>query len=260
MHEYRINYFKWDKAGDGVNPHFMSLLKLADELHTDDPGLFINVTVGTWPSPFWLNHVDCTWHGGGDVSWIGKGDKREQWLTYRDESALSVVKRGPLYPLNSIMLHGLVLGRAYQGKIVAEAGNHLRNECRSFFGSGTCMQEVYLSPDLMDDAAWDDLAESAKWSRKHAAVLTDVHMIGGEPAKLEPYGWAAWSPGQAVLTLRNPDARPQSVFELAAGTPREISLKSAYQVQRVRSLDLTTGRPVTLELQPFEVLVFDTGN
>lgn len=267
MHEDGINYFKWDKAGDGVNPHFMSLLKLADELHADDPGLFINVTVGTWPSPFWLNHVDCTWHGGGDVFWMGKGDKREQWLTYRDQSALSVVKRGSLYPLNSLMLHGMVLGYAYQGKTVAEAGNHLRHECRSFFGTGTCMQEVYLSPDLMDDAAWDDLAESAKWSRKHAAVLTDVHMIGGEPAKLETYGWAAWRPGEAVLTLRNPDDRPQSialdaqsVFELPAGAPREVLLKSAYQEQRVRVLDLGAGKPVTVELQPFEVLVFDTGN
>lgn len=267
MHEDRVGYFKWDKAGDGVNPHFMSLLKLADELHADDPNLFLNVTVGTWPSPFWLNHVDCTWHGGGDVAWMGKGDKREQWLTYRDHSALSVVKRGPLYPLNSIMLHGLVLGHAYQGKTTAEAGNHLRNECRSFFGSGTCMQESYLSPDLMDDAAWDDLAESAIWARKHAAVLTDTHMIGGEPTKMEPYGWAAWMPGQATLTLRNPDDQPksitldaQAVFELPAGAPTKLSLKAAYKEQRVRTLDLTAGTPVTVELQPFEVLVFDSGN
>jgi len=250
-----------------VNPHFMSLLKLADELHADDPGLFLNVTVGTWPSPFWLNHVDCTWHGGGDVSWLGKGDKREQWLTYRDSSALSVVKRGPVYPLNSIMLHGLVLGHAYQGKTVAEAGNKLRNECRSFFGSGTCMQEVYLSPDLMDEAAWNDLAETAKWARKHAAVLTDTHMIGGEPAKLEPYGWACWIPGQAVLTLRNPDNQPktitldaQTIFELPEHAPKAYALKSAYQEQRLQSLNLEAGKPVAVELQPFEVLVFDTGN
>ena len=267
MHEDRVGYFKWDKAGDGVNPHFMSLLKLADELHADDPGLFLNVTVGTWPSPFWLNHVDCTWHGGGDVGWLGKGDKREQWLTYRDSSARSVVQRGPLYPLNSIMLHGLVLGHHYQGKTVAEAGNHLKNECRSFFGSGTCMQEIYLSPDLMDAAAWDDLAAAAKWARHHAAVLTDTHMIGGEPAKLEPYGWAAWIPGHACLTLRNPDDQAKSitldartVFELPARAVSSYALKSPYKDQRIQSLALEAGRDITLELQPFEVLVFDTGN
>jgi len=267
MHEDHVSYFKWDKAGDGVNPHFMSLLKLADELHADDPNLFLNVTVGTWPSPFWLNHVDCTWHGGGDVAWIGKGDKREQWLTYRDSSDLSVAKRCGLYPLNSIMLHGMVLGHAYQGKTTAEAGNHLRSECRSFFGSGTCMQEVYLSPDLMDDAAWDDLAEAAKWSHRHATVLTDTHMIGGEPSKLEPYGWASWIPGQAVVTVRNPDDQPksitldaQSVFELPSNAPKAYKLRSPYKDQRVQLLELIAGQPVTVELKPFEVLVFDSGN
>ncbi len=267
MHKDRVGYFKWDKAGDGINPHFMSLLKLADELHTADPSLFLNVTVGTWPSPFWLNHVDCTWRDGADVFWIGKGDKREQWLTFRDATTYNnVVKRGPLYPLNSIMLHGISLGHHFQGKSVAEAGNHLRNDCRSFFATGTCMQEIYLSPDLMDAAAWDDLAETSAWARKRAAVLVDSHMIGGNPEKLEPYGWASWIPGQAVVALRNPDSAPQSItleagaiFELPAAATKSYTLMSAYKDQRVQTLELAVGKPVTLTLQPFEVLVFDHG-
>lgn len=261
-----VGYFKWDKAGDGVNPHFMSLLKIAEELHTADPGLFLNVTVGTWASPFWLNHVDCTWHGGADVGWIGKGDMREKWLTYRDSSAFSNAKRGPLYPINSLMLHGMVLGHHYQGKSVAEAGNKLRNECRSFFATGTCMQEVYLSPDMMDDAAWDDLAETAKWARKRAAVLVDSHMIGGDPAKLEPYGWASWMPGEAVVALRNPDDQvrtitldAKTIFELPANAPTRYALKSAYKEQRLQTLELEAGKPITVELHPYEVLVFDSG-
>ncbi len=261
-----VGYFKWDKAGDGVNPHFMSLLKIADELHAADPSLFLNVTVGTWPSPFWLNHVDCTWRDGADIGWIGKGDKREQWLTFRDATTYkNVVKRGPLYPLNSIMLHGIALGHHFQGKTVAEAGNHLRNDCRSFFATGTCMQEIYLSPDLMDDAAWDDLAETSAWARQHAEVLVDSHMIGGNPEKLEPYGWASWVPGEAVVALRNPDDVPKSItleareiFELPKGVAASYSLKSAYKEQRVQSLDLEVGKPLTVELMPFEVLVFDS--
>lgn len=267
MRTDHVGYFKWDKAGEGVNPHFMSLLRLADELHEADPSLFLNVTVGTWPSPFWLNHVDCTWRDGADIGWIGKGDKREQWLTFRDATTYSnVVKRGPLYPLNSIMLHGIALGHHFQGKTVAEAGNHLRNDCRSFFATGTCMQELYLSPDLMDAAAWDDVAETATWARKRAAILKDSHMIGGDPAKLEPYGWASWSTGGAIVALRNPDDAPKSItieagsiFELPSGASTTFALKAAYQDQRIRSLDLQAGNSVTVELQPFEVLVFDQG-
>ena len=38
-------------------------------------------TFGTWPSPFWLMHIDSTWRNGSeDVGWAGKGDNREQWL------------------------------------------------------------------------------------------------------------------------------------------------------------------------------------
>ena len=54
IRDYQVNYFKWDKAGDGVTPHFLALLRVANELRKVDPQVFLNVTVGTWPSPFWL--------------------------------------------------------------------------------------------------------------------------------------------------------------------------------------------------------------
>jgi hypothetical protein len=81
----KVNYFKWDKAGDGASPHFMALLSCARELRQVDPNLFFNVTVGTWPSPFWLNVIDSTWRGGEDVNWDWecKGNDREKWLNYR---------------------------------------------------------------------------------------------------------------------------------------------------------------------------------
>jgi hypothetical protein len=73
MREAGVNAFKWDKAGEGVTPHFMALLDVAQSLRKANPDLFINVTVGTWPSPFWLNHVDSTWrNGSADVGWAGK--------------------------------------------------------------------------------------------------------------------------------------------------------------------------------------------
>jgi hypothetical protein len=85
-----VNAFKWDRAGDGVSPHFMALLDIARSLRKVDPNVFINVTVGTWPSPFWLMHVDSTWrNGSADVGWLGKGSdggksvyNRERWLTF----------------------------------------------------------------------------------------------------------------------------------------------------------------------------------
>lgn len=272
MKKDKVTYFKWDKAGDGISPHFMALLSIANELRLENPRLFINTTVGTWPSPFWLNHVDSTWRSGtADVGWIGKGDDREQWITFRDGACYNViVKPGPLYPLNSIMHHGMVLGTKFQAARVSKGqdgkqdNRDLKNDARIYFGSGANLQELYLTPSMMDRKAWDDVAAGARWAQRFQDVLADVHWVGGNPEKLEPYGYAAWSPLGCTLALRNPDDRPQTitldaktVFEPVPGTPAVFPMKASYPDQRVKTLNLEQGKPVSVELQPFEVLVFD---
>lgn len=79
MKKDKVIYFKWNKTGDGISPRFMALLSIANELRRENTRLFINTTVGTWPSPFWLNHVDSKWRSGiVNVGWAGKGNDREQ--------------------------------------------------------------------------------------------------------------------------------------------------------------------------------------
>ena len=246
MREDGVNIFKWDRAGDGVSPHFLALLNVARNLRRENPDLFINVTVGTWPSPFWLNHVDCTWRNGtADVGWSGKGSgagnqqfNRERWLTFRDGSCYSAfVRAAPLYPLNSCMHHGIVHGREFQGGSLGQSNPpDLKNEARSYFANGAMLQELYLTPSRLTPAAWDRVAEAAKWAHANADVLVDAHWVGGDPLKLEPYGYAAWNRRKGTLMVRNPDDRPQSislepsaVFDLPPGAPKQYRLVSPYQ-------------------------------
>jgi hypothetical protein len=266
VREDGVNAFKWDKAGEGVSPHFMALLDVARNLRRENPDVFINVTVGTWPSPFWLNHVDSTWRmGSGDVGWSGKGDDREKWLTYRDGNCRRYfVEKSPLYPLNSVMHHGIVHGRCFQGERVGKTGPNLTNEVRSYFANGAMLQELYITPSMMTPEAWDVLAEAARWAQANADVLVDSHWVGGDPLKLEPYGYAAWAPRKGTLMIRNPDdqQRPimldaKALFELPSGMPRRFTLQSPYKDQRVQSLELEAGQPQSVTLEPFEVLVLD---
>lgn len=263
----KVNYFKWDKAGGGVSPHFMALLACARELRQIDPDLFLNVTVGTWPSPFWLNVIDSTWREGGDMGWEGKGDDREMWLNYRDAQTYRfVVKQGPLYPLNSIMNHGVVMAKGhFYAARAAKAGNDLRNEARSFFGCGTALQELYIQPNLMATSSWDTVASAAKWAKMNADVLVDTHWVGGNPEKQEIYGWASWSPRKAILTLRNPNDQPQEikldaakVFELPSFAAKKFTMTSPYADQRVQKVEMKAGTPTTFAMQPFEVLVLES--
>ena len=168
------------------------------------PDLYINLTTGTYPSPFWLRYADSIWRGGEDHDFLGVGPRREQWITYRDADTYEhVVLSGPLFPLNSLMLHGIIYAR-HAKNLDTDPQSDFKNEVRDYFGNGTQLQEMYVTPSLLSNADWDNLAEAAKWSRDNADVLVDTHWIGGDPAQLEVYGWASWNPRKAILVLRNP--------------------------------------------------------
>lgn len=270
---YGVNQFKFDGTGSpdktyegsAFDSDFDAAISLITDLRRLRPDLFINLTTGTWPSPFWLRYADSTWRGGHDHSFTGKGSDRQRWITYRDaDTYRGVVQRGPLYPLNSLMLHGLIYAK-HANKLNSDPNGDFRDEVRSYFGSGTQLQEMYLSPSLLTPRDWDDLAEAAKWSRSNADVLADTHWIGGDPEKLEVYGWASWSPRKGIVVLRNPSDRPQtfrleigSAFELPAGAPQLYVAQSPFTSDAGRAeLKLTAGKHATLELRPFEVIVLE---
>ncbi|MBT4412314.1 MAG: hypothetical protein HOC82_20930 [Bacteroidetes bacterium] len=65
---YGVNYFKFDGFG-GSEPAYLPDMeagaRLIKNLRKQNPEVFINITVGSWPSPFWLQYADCTWRGSG---------------------------------------------------------------------------------------------------------------------------------------------------------------------------------------------------
>jgi len=147
---------------------------LIDDLRRLKPDLYINLTTGTWPSPFWLFYAD-PFGGGDDTEFAGVGTARQRWITYRDADTYDeIVKAGRLYPLNSLMLHGIVYAQKAP-HLKTDPGHDFASEVHSYFGSGTQLQELYITPSLLTSADWDVLAEAAKWSRKNASVLIDTH-------------------------------------------------------------------------------------
>ncbi|MEI9903460.1 MAG: hypothetical protein WDN06_05375 [Asticcacaulis sp.] len=158
------------------------------------PDLFVNVTTGTYPSPAWLRYADSIWRGGQDHAFTGVGTARQRWITYRDrEEYENIVVDGPLFPLNAVMLHGLIYAQHAPG-LADDPGHDFPAEVHSYFGSGTALQEMYITPSLLSAGDWDTLAQAANWSRANADVLKDTHWIGGDPGRLDVYGWAAWAP------------------------------------------------------------------
>ena len=270
---YGVNQFKLDGTGNAdqvvkgsaFSSDFDAAIHLIGDLRKLKPDLYINLTTGTYPSPFWLFYADSIWRGGDDTEFAGVGSGRERWITYRDADTYDeIVKAGRLFPLNSLMLHGIVYAQKAP-HLSTDPGGDFRNEVRSYFGSGTQLQELYITPALLTDSNWDDLAEAEKWSRRNAATLKDTHWIGGDPRWLSVYGWASWSPQKGILTLRNPSDKPQSfaidirqAFELPPNAPQDYSAHSPWSEDSAQpSIDFHAGQPFIFHLAPFQVLTLE---
>ena len=197
---------------------------------------------------------------------MGEGSKRQQWITYRDaDTYKNVVNRGPLFPLNALMLCGICIAdNGYPGMFEMD-DKDISDEIWSFFATGTSLQELYINPHKLNTANWNCLAEAIRWARKNESIMADVHWIGGDPAKGDIYGYAAWSPGKAVLSLRNPSGVEKifkvnvaSAFELPDNAGDEYFFYDALTFSTgTKELALAKGKSFNITLQPFEVKVFN---
>mgnify|MGYP000959732590 CR=1 FL=1 len=177
IEHFGVNYFKFDGFGAGNNqPGAMdcasdveALLDLILAIRRKKPDIFINPSTGSWPSPFWLLYCDSIWRQGADTNLQGKGSARQQWTTYRDSQILhGTLARGPLYPVNSLMIHGVFInplplqGNPYDPATPRPTYDEreITAEIRSFFATGVNLQELYVAPDLMTARTWDVLAEA----------------------------------------------------------------------------------------------------
>ncbi|MEP9322258.1 enterotoxin [Paraburkholderia phymatum] len=276
--KHGVNHFKLDGtgnantvvAGSRFNSDWDAAIRLIDDMRCVNRDVFVNLSTGTQASPFWLRYVDSIWRDGADCGFAGKGSERQRWITYRDaQTYRNVVCRSPLFPLNSLMLHGIIYAQA-NAQLNSDPSHAFAHEVLSYFGSGTQLQELYVTPSLLSDRDWDVLAKAARWARAHADVLRDCHWVGGAPDELDVYGWAAWTPSKAIVTLRNPDDRAkdfaldlQAHLELPDGvggrftarfpfTERDANVATQWDARRPQAIRLDPFQVLTLELSPVE--------
>lgn len=275
---YGISMFKFDGmavSGEHTNDLAVSrgadvsyqkeveaFLKLANELTSLKPELYLSLTTGTWPSIYWLFYGDNIWHGGDDTGMIGEGSLRQQWINYRDAATYKyVVKRASLYPLNSLMSDGICIAdNGNPGKFEMDDMD-ISDEIWSFFATGTNLQELYINPHMLNPANWDCLAKAANWARENQTILADVHWVGGDPEKNEIYGMAAWSAKKSVLMLRNPSSE-EKTFEVKVADVFEIPDHQKidfvfYNAKASSQTPVAQGKSVYFNLKPFEVKVLN---
>jgi hypothetical protein len=274
IRQYEVNHFKFDGIAAGMYAQggadyvrdTEAMRRLMLDLRREDPNLYINLTTGSWPSPFWLRYADSVWRQGNDMGLAGKGGHQQQWLTYRDQEVYqNIVLKGPLFPLNSLMTQGVAYSRKGSAGDPAFDSAGFKDDVRAFFGSGTGLQELYIQPGKLSPDDWTVLAEAAKWSKANADVLADTHWIGGVPARSEVYGYASWNSRKGIIMLRNPGDGPRafsltlaSAFELPGTNLTRFRLKSPWAEDSAKpAIIADANQPVPVALAPFGILIYE---
>ncbi len=264
---YKVNYFKFDGFGGsepGYLPDMEAGARLIETLRQHNPDLFINITVGSWPSPFWLKYADCTWRGSGDLHMAGKGTRTQKFITYRDGTLYNnIVSKAPCYPLNSIMVVGIAYADlGLPAQCINDSIGDFTDMVWSFFGAGSALQELYISTDRMKPGFWPVLAEAAKWAKTNEKILQDTHWIGGSPINMEVYGFASWTPEKGIITLRNPSDKPgEFSFTLDNLLEIPVNFKGYFHLKSTDPADsgisIASGDPEKIVLKPFETKILE---
>ncbi len=288
IRDYDMNIFKFDRMGvghdcDGAGPEYApdmdAIVRLIGEMRQAKQDVFVNATVGTWASPYWVMFADSIWRGDGDFGQRGEGRARQKWITYRDNQIHDrFVAKSPLFPLNSMMSHGIIVTRNGPPNCTDVSDSpastqDFADEVWMSVACGTGLQEYYISPSLMHKSWWDILADGVKWLKENESTLLDVHWVGGDPDGAnggEVYGYASYGKGKkaskGIVILRNPSSKPQT-FKASLATLLELTKKDAAKavkaVREVYAHDVSYPSPKTAQeelsfsFKPFGVVLLD---
>ncbi len=222
-----VRYYKWDGfqflgtgpdlgTPPGIYARRASLKRvqaMVDSVRAVDPDMFLNITSGTWLSPWWLRFADQIWMGGEDygASDVPSLTTRDASITYRDLVLHEDFRRnGFWFPLANLMTHGILKGTIDVQEIGrGEPLSKFADEVVFYLARGVTMHELYISPDILSEGEWRVLADALRWARDRFPVLKRTEMIGGDPNRLEPYGYVHWDGDSGLLAVRNPDVAPR---------------------------------------------------
>ena len=276
--KYDIGYFKWDGLSIGCNelnhghlPGIYSheaivsnFISMIDSVRKINPDIFINITIGTWLSPWWLKYADCVWMQGEDYGYADNVpciNDRDKAITYKDGVLWDDLRNQQLlFPISSIMTHGIIKGSLNLLGGKNETLDSFSNEVMMYFGRGVSMWELYLTPDLVSGDEWKSITSTIKWAKANKDVLKNTRMILGNPLKKEPYGFIHLTKDKGILLLRNPDVTRHEVKVKLTPDFGDISTSSKYFIKVIYPYNMILPDPVginqefVLNLDGYEIL------
>jgi len=276
-----VGYFKWDgfqflASGEGLGtpPGIYARRAVLERVRTMaaavraiDPDMFLNITSGTWLSPWWLGIADQIWMGGEDygAADVPSISTRDSSITYRDLVLHEDFRHNDFwFPLANLMTHGVLKGTIDIGEIGrGEPLTKFADEVVFYLARGVTMHELYISPDALSEGEWRVLADALRWARDRFPLLTRTEMVGGDPNRRETYGYVHFRGRSGIVAVRNPEVNPAALavtLDPAHGLDADATglvLERVYPTRWVSPRLWRAGESPELPLAGYEAAVYE---
>lgn len=237
-------------------------LELQAALRRTQPGVFVNITTGTWLSPWWLQYVDSLWDqvfDGWSPAIAPTPERSYSQITDRDGVFRKRCLENPWCPLEDVESLG----------IWTQDYRFIDEQIMTILGRGCRLISFYVPIPQGANAErdWRFFSSAMNWARHNEKTLLRTRMILGDPIKLEPYGYGHFLGERGILVLRNPFITPHNVevkLDGSAGWPSAEAIQGGRQPlvakivyprhQTLPSL-FHYGDKLTVELSAYEMLV-----
>jgi len=275
-----VGYYKWDgiqfSCSEPNHGHpqdiysrravMESLIDLARAVRAENKDIFLNVTSGTWLSPWWVKYANTIWMQGSDYSYadVPSISLRDGAITYRDSVLFDgLVRQDSWFPIANLMTHGLIKGHLQMLGGKEETLDKFTTEVLLYFARGIEMWELYISPDVLSEAEWDALAQGIRWAKDRFEILKWTDMVGGNPDKLEPYGFLHFAGPKGILAVRNPgmETMPMSLilsgsYGLAAEA-KDLVLERVYPTRWISPDLYRVSSRIDIPLEGYETAIYE---
>jgi len=275
-----VGYFKWDgiqfSCSNPAHGHpvgiysrravMQSVIAKCNAVRAINPNVYLNITTGTWLSPWWLQYANQIWMDAADYAFsdVPSIHGRDNAMTYRDYALYNDFKiRNMWIPTANLMTHGIIKGRLENISKGGEPMDRFTNNAVLYFARGITMWELYISPDILTPAEWDVLSQSIKWAKASQDVMATTYMIGGNPAKGDTYGYVHFKGDKGLIAVRNPKVTNDTIrFQLKPAyglneNAANLVVEQIYPYRRILPEIYSAGGRLAIPLDGFETALFN---
>lgn len=276
----KVAYFKWDgiqfSCSEPGHGHpvgiysrravMESVVNMCAAVRKINPDVYLNITSGTWLSPWWMKYANMIWMQGYDYGYadVPSISTRDGAITYRDFVLYEDFGINDFwFPISNLMTHGIIKGHLQKLGGEAEPLDKFTDNAILYFARGVAMWELYISPNLLSDGEWDAIGKSIRWAKDRFEFLKQTEMIGGNPGQREPYGYVHFYKKKGIAVVRNPFIEPRTLkikLDPAQGLcpgASSLVMERVYPSRWISPGLTAAGASVKVTLQGYETAIYE---